>query len=235
MLLAAYAAALLAVQDQPATDRQEARVSEVDQVSAPDLLLGAQRPASALNAATPPPNSLFLPQVGAEELDENETQTDVEIDENGADLVIAALQTPDFADPGDVFNVSVTIANEGLRAAPAGSLSQPSYDIRLAISTDQSVSLRNLRLNVGNDVTLVNGSMVQTPEILPAGIDAQSNTPQGTRQTLSFMNVGTPPGTPPGLYFICAAVDVANAVPEQDESNNTRCTPFFLRPGPEQL
>jgi len=235
MLVAAYAAILIAVQDLPAPERQETPVSEIDQVRAPDLLLGAQRPASALGPAAPPPNSLFLPQVGGEELDEEAARAEVEIDENGADLVITSVRSPDFADPGDVFNVSVTIANEGLRAAPAGSLSEPGYDVRLAISTDQAVSMRNLRMNVGNDVALVNGSMVATPEILPAGIDAHANAPERTQQTLEFMNVGTPPGTPPGLYFICAAVDVANAVVEQNEDNNTSCTPFFVRPGPEQL
>lgn len=189
----------------------------------------AQPDQPVTNDQPPPGGSLFPPQVGTRQL-EGAGGVEAPTREAGPDLVVEALDTPDFADPGDAFSVEVTLRNNGAAPVEGGTQSAPSYELRLAVSADPRIDMRSLSLDVGQDVALPGGSTLETPALAAGGAPSVRAGTLDASRTVRFDALVIPQGSPPGLYFLCAVVDASNAVVEQDEDNNVNCNPFFIRP-----
>jgi subtilase family serine protease len=108
----------------------------------------------------------------------------------------AVSEPPARMPPGGSFAVSDTVRNAGTAAAGA--------------STTRYYLSKNTRKDAG-DILLGGGRLV--PPLEPGAQSAETGT-----------LVRVPAGTEPGLYFLVACADDANAVREGDESNNCRAS-----------
>ena len=116
------------------------------------------------------------------------------------DLVVTAVKAPAYAAAGQTYVVSDTTANRGTGGAGAS-------HTRLYFSRDPRVDPGDA--DVG----------AHPVAALPANAGASSAT-----------GITVPPGTATGKYYLIAAADVAGAVTESNESNNTRARRMYVGP-----
>ena len=119
----------------------------------------------------------------------------------GPDLAITALTAPAIAGPGTTINVTETTANQGAGNAAASST-------RFYLSANFSLDATDRALGAHSVGALVPGASIPgvTPVTIPTDVSG-------------------------GTYYLIAAADDGNAVPESTETNNTRFV--TVRVGPD--
>ncbi len=108
------------------------------------------------------------------------------------DLVVSSVNAPSKGRAGQTIKVSDTTLNSGTGPAAASTT----------------------RYYLSSNATLDGGDPALGSRPVPA-------LPPGSSSKGS-VNVTIPSGTPRGLYYVIAKADADNAIPESDESNNTR-------------
>ena len=122
----------------------------------------------------------------------------------GPDLIVSALVAPAGAAAGGTFAVSVTTKNQGGGGAGASAT-------RFYLSSNTLLDASDVALG--------------SPSVPPL--------PGGGADTVSAP-LTLPAGTAVGGYYVIAAADAANAVPETAENNNTRAS-SLVTVGPDLL
>ena len=137
------------------------------------------------------------------------------------DLTVDLAAPPAVAAGADIGpQVRLTVKNVG--HAPAwGTENHPAgYMVDLTLGRDAAVppGFRVYAPQFAEDVLLKGGRVSRTVDLAP-----------GTFHVYP-VGAGIPANTPPGDYFLCAAVDPGAAVAESNEANNTTCRPIRVLP-----
>ncbi len=119
----------------------------------------------------------------------------------GPDLVVSALSAPSKAAAGSAIVVSDTTKNQG------GGTADPSTTM-FFLSTNATLDASDVRLDASHSVAAL----------------SPDQTSSGTT------SVTIPAGTAVGLYYLIAKADAGGAVPESQESNNTRAVTLSVGP-----
>ncbi|MEL6360111.1 MAG: CARDB domain-containing protein [Pseudomonadota bacterium] len=134
-----------------------------------------------------------------------------------ADIVMVELSaTPSRVRRGETFELASAYSNEGAQDVPA----PPGPEN--FVSTSADITLKTLD---GESVPRADGEFGGYVAGWGRTEDLRVGQTHRNRETVS-----APTDIPPGEYLLCADVDLANNVPESDETNNRLCTPFTLLP-----
>jgi subtilase family serine protease len=173
----------------------------------PELAPGASHAGSAvltLPAGTPGGSYYVIAQAdGGTAVAETSESNNTRVNVSlkvGADLVVSALSVPSIAALGSTINVTESTRNQG-----AGAVGPSATGFYLSANSVLDAT----------DVFL--GS--RPVDALAAGATSTAATP-----------LPIPAGTLPGSYYVVAKADGAGAVPEADESNNTRLASIAIGP-----
>lgn len=137
------------------------------------------------------------------------------------DLVVR-LEAPATAAAGAGIGdrITLTVTNQGTSAAWGTTRHTPGYMIDLTLGADQvvSIGLKAYSPHYAEDVLLQGGRVSRTDDLAPAS----------TRRYA--VGAVIPIDTPPGVHFLCAYVDPANAIGESSERNNASCVAVRVLP-----
>lgn len=139
----------------------------------------------------------------------------------GPDLVVRIEAPPTAAAGVGVGDrIALTVTNRGNAAASGTLRHAPGYMVDLTLGADQvlAVGLKAYSPHYAEDVLLQGGRVSRTDDLAPAA---------SRRYTVEVV---IPVDTPPGLHFLCAYVDPANAVVESSERNNGACVALRVLP-----
>jgi hypothetical protein len=138
------------------------------------------------------------------------------------DLIVFELVAPPVAAAGADIGpqIRLTVKNVGRAVAPGTEAHPSGYMVDLTLGRVEPVppGFHAYSPNCAEDVLLKGGRVSRTVDLAP-----------GTFHVYP-VGAGIPANTPPGDYFLCAAVDPGAAVAESNEANNTTCRPIRVLP-----